>query len=149
MREMSGSAMVGATVAAAVMLAAGGAEAANASDTPSGVEHAAMSTRTADPWINVANCVSQGNLTLCVGVNYSGSIIENVQIQVAVTYPDDEIAYAVGGPSHWSDSAGPISGGPGWAPQKTFNVGYALGSGPYCGDAAADNQVIQTCVDVP
>jgi len=99
---------------------------------------------------NVFNCTPAGPMQLCVGVNYSGSMIDSVQAQVKIPAYDSEVAYGLGGPSGWTASGGPFAGGPGWVmPPLIVQVGRALGAGPYCAEVAADGQTLSTCVDVP
>ena len=138
----------------AVTLVAGGAGAASAgtSDVPPGAQLASVSAPAADtrPGTNTFGCTPGGSFQLCVGVNYSGTYIENVQIQVKLASYDGDIVYGVSGPSGFTGAGGPYAGGPGWAPQLTIPVDSVLAAGDYCGTVFTNGTMLAgICVYAP
>lgn len=85
------------------------------------------------PDSNTFSCTNS-NPEVCVGINYSGTFVQNMQIQADLKgFSSTDILYIFVGPN-FSGHSGTFSGGPGWVWQDTVpvNQSYGHGSG-FCG----------------
>lgn len=102
------------------------------------------------PDSNTFSCTNS-NPEVCVGINYAGTVVQNMQIQANLSgFSSTDILYIFVGPN-FSGHSSTFSGGPGWVWQDTVpvNQSYAHGSG-FCAQVQVNGALSPwACVHLP
>jgi len=143
------TARVGVVAAALAVAGVTGAASASASVAQPSLAHPSL----VHPNSNTFHCAGSSP-EVCVGIDYSGTFVQDVQVQAKIGFHTDVLLFSASGPHGSPPSIGPFSTGPGWTQQITFGgfpiAGTYNHGDTFCGSISENNTFVAgSCVNLP